>query len=188
MTTPPDFVAGSVLTAAQMNAIGLWETKSLTTSATPVSSVDVTSCFTTDYDTYFVSFTATTNGVLAAHGVQLLSGTTASTTGYYYNYIVMNSGSNTVTGTAGNNQSTFYVGEQAASAGIFRMWMIVQNPFQAEITKLTSDHSIMLSGPVNYQWRLTGMHNVATSYDGFKFLAGAQTFNTATIRVYGYRK
>jgi hypothetical protein len=41
MATPPDFSSGAVLTAAQMNSVGLWLVKTQTVGTT-VSSVAVT--------------------------------------------------------------------------------------------------------------------------------------------------
>jgi hypothetical protein len=41
MATPPDFSSGAVLTAAQMNSVGLWLVKTQTVG-TAVSSVAVT--------------------------------------------------------------------------------------------------------------------------------------------------
>lgn len=188
MATPPDFTAGQVLTAAQMNAIGLWEVKTQTTSATPVSSVDVTSCFNADFENYFVTFTATSNGTLAAHTLQLLNGSTPAATSYYWNRIVMNSGSTAVTGEAGNNLTSFGVGEQGGIVSVFTVSMMFMNPFESRITRINTDHATFVAGPLNYNWQSQGLHNQSTSYDGFRYLTAAQTFNSATIRVYGYRE
>ena len=49
MATPPTFSSGSVLTAAQMNAVGLWLVKTQTVG-TAVSSVSVTDVFSSNYD------------------------------------------------------------------------------------------------------------------------------------------
>ena len=51
MATPPVFSAGAVLTAAQMNAVGLWEIKTQTIG-TGVASFEVTGAFSSDYDNY----------------------------------------------------------------------------------------------------------------------------------------
>ena len=54
MPTPPDFSAGSVLTAAQLDKIGLWliETKDVTAAAT----IDFTSVFSMDYRGYLLEW------------------------------------------------------------------------------------------------------------------------------------
>ena len=50
MATPPDFTAGQVLTAAQMDAVGMWLVKSQNFSA--ADPLDITSVFTSDFRNY----------------------------------------------------------------------------------------------------------------------------------------
>ena len=53
MATPPTFSSGAVLTAAQMNSVGMWLVKTQTVG-TAVSSVTVTGAFSADYDNYLI--------------------------------------------------------------------------------------------------------------------------------------
>jgi hypothetical protein len=62
--TFPTFSSGEVLTAADMNAVGLWLVKSQTVG-TGVSSVTVTGAFSADYDNYKVIYTNGAGSTLA---------------------------------------------------------------------------------------------------------------------------
>lgn len=82
MATPPTFTTGSVLTAAQMNQVGLWRVGG--GSFVGASSFDVIG-FSSDYKFYRLEYSAqrvdtTGNTTLVA---QLYSGATARTTTYY---------------------------------------------------------------------------------------------------------
>jgi len=86
MATPPDFTAGQVLTAAQMNQIGLWHI-SRTTIGSAVVSVTISGCFTADYTNYRVIVSGLTSASTGA-GLNMTvagAGATAhySTTAYY---------------------------------------------------------------------------------------------------------
>lgn len=189
MATPPDFVAGQVLTAAQMNKIGLWLVKTQTTGATGITSLDITSCFNADFRHYFVNITGLGNGVLAGHQLQLLSGSTPATTSYFWAGTSMASNSSTVTGENVNNTNYMGLGEQSTSATTFAITLFVQNPFLAVPTRFQAGHSIMNATPISINWMRNGMHNVSSSYDGFRFLSSnTQTFNTMNVSVYGYQE
>jgi hypothetical protein len=79
MATPPTFSSGTVLTAAQMNAVGLWLVKTQTIG-NAVSSVAVTNAFSTDYDNYKIIISGGASSAQAFLTLQL----GASATGYYY--------------------------------------------------------------------------------------------------------
>lgn len=78
MAVPPDFVSGQVLTAAQMNQIGLWEIKSQTVG-TAVSTVVVTGAFSQDFENYLITY----NGGVASSAQSLTLQLGSTTTGYY---------------------------------------------------------------------------------------------------------
>jgi hypothetical protein len=60
MATPPDFTAGQVLTAAQMNKIGLWVVKT-ETAFSAAASVTADSVFTADFTNYVLKLRYTTS-------------------------------------------------------------------------------------------------------------------------------
>jgi len=74
----PVFTAGETLDASEMNAVGLWLVKTQTIG-TGVSSVAVTSAFSTNYDTYRI---VVSGGVATNTDVMRLT-LGSTTTGYY---------------------------------------------------------------------------------------------------------
>ena len=71
----PDFAPGDVLTAADMDAVGLWLVKTQTVG-TGVSSVTVTGAFSSTYDNYFVTYTGGTGSTQTPLRIQMGSTTT----------------------------------------------------------------------------------------------------------------
>jgi hypothetical protein len=113
MATPPDFTAGQVLTAAQMNQIGLWLVKTQTIG-TAVSSVTVTGAFTADYHSYLIRViggTASTSLTL-----NLTLGSTV--TGYYYGGSTGTYAGGAPASFAGANATSFVAAGSAESSGI----------------------------------------------------------------------
>lgn len=181
MATPPDFTAGQVLTAAQMNAIGMWLVKSQTIGSA-VSSVTVTDAFTDDFEAYRIiisSGVASTDSFLQFN----LDG---STTGYYGSFIYHGYGT---TGPANaqaqgrqNQASWIYVGQ--ASTNLITMDMTIVNPKLAKFTYFTSNGPAPSTGGfVSYA---SGYHAVATGYSAFRIVPNTGTLTGGTIRVYGF--
>lgn len=177
--TYPSFNVGEVLTASDMNAVGLWLVKTQTIG-TAVASVDVTSCFNSTYDNYYVTVSGGTTSVADENvEMQMLSGTTPSITGYYgaVLYHLYAGAFNSLTD---NNAANFsYVG---GTDGRIYLSLNVMSPNLAVPTAV--------GGPFVRQilaGHYSGVHRVSTAYDGFRLLANAGTFTGGTIRVYGYR-
>ena len=78
MAVPPVFVAGAVLTAAQMNQIGLWRTKAQT-SFSAASSVVADNVFTSDFESYCVIVRYTTTSTTGIAFQLRVGGVTAAT-------------------------------------------------------------------------------------------------------------
>lgn len=176
------FTTGEVLTAADTNTYlansGLVFVKSQTIG-TAVSSVTVSSAFSADYDGYKI---VVIGGVGSGSGEMNLT-LGASVTGYYagLNYVAY--GSTTPVAATNNNAAawnwcgSFTTTQSYANFELF-------GPFQAKPTFVVSDGyaSAVQTG------RMTGFHNVATSYTAFTLTASAGTMTGGTITVYGYRK
>jgi len=182
MATPPDFVAGQVLTAAQMNAIGLWKIKTQTIGTT-VSSVTVTGAFSADYDNYLITLTG---GVTSAGTYIALSlGSTA--TGYYFGTIGTRWDTGAQTSTFGTNQASFTNAMYGNTDTTFG-YVIIQNPFNTKRTGMLQQTNINLTTTVGV---LTGGGYVDnnTSYTAFTLttVTAASTMTGGIIRVYGYR-
>jgi hypothetical protein len=183
----PDFSPGEVLTAAAMDSIGMWLVKTVTIPASPATTaVDVTSCFSADYENYVAVYTGQGNGTAVFHNLQMLSGTTPATSLYYRNGITMTSNSTAVTGSGNAATASFDLGTQQAGTEEFSGRINFEFPFAARITNIEGYATTFLSG-FGYNYRFQGCHAVNTSYNGFRFSVASGSFNTGSIRVYGMR-
>jgi hypothetical protein len=174
----PSFSAGEVLTAADMNAVGLWLVKTQTVG-TGVSSIPVTSVFSSAYDNYriiYSGYTASTNASLSLQ----LNNSTGTT--YQGNGIFMSFGSTTVNG-YGPAAAVRWVDLSPASTNLGYSCLDLFGPFLSVATRgrVTGN-----SGSGYYDF---GLSDTSTnSNTGFTFTHSAGgTLTGGTIRVYGYR-
>ena len=194
MATPPDFTAGSVLTAAQMNAVGLWRITGCTvtsvggTAATASNgvitigsgntSVTVSSAFSGDFTNYRIIMEGIVNSTAANLELQLSGITTNvySTGGTFFTY-----GSATVSGYGPAAGARWLI----SPAGATNTHVIVdvltpQSTTQkAMFTQGTSTASYYSFG---------GTCTSTSSATGFVVSSNAGSMTGGTIRVYGYRK
>ena len=179
MAVPPDFVAGQVLTAAQMNSVGLWLIKTQTIG-TAVSSVQVTDAFSADYQNYriVVAGGSCTNDT----DLRLTLGATAS--GYYYFLPYGNYNAATVLGVNGSNAASWAF---AGTTGTATSYLDAQlfMPFEAKSTMISSHFSQANAAGASgvFQGHLLN----TTSYTSFTLTAAAGTITDGTIYVYGLR-
>jgi len=173
----PVFTTGEVLTAANMNAVGLWLVKSQAVGS-GVSSVTVTGAFSADYDNYFISY----DGATTASGECLQFRLGSTTTGYYGNLIYSNYVSGSVLSVGDNNLSVFRhcSGGDGTSTSL-NIW--VNSPFAARRTYVFTTSYEDTANAGNYR----GYLNDTTSYSAFTLLLASGTITGGTIRVYGYR-
>ncbi|RPH86589.1 MAG: hypothetical protein EHM73_13615 [Chroococcales cyanobacterium metabat2.561] len=177
MATPPDFTTGAILTAAQMNAVGLWLVKTQVVG-TGVSSVTVTGAFSADYDNYRITYTG---GITSGGVIQMTIG--AANTQYYASLIYASSlGSTALANVPDNNAAQFsFAGFGNANFAMVRTELT--GPFLTTRTTMAADY---ISD--NNFGHVTGVLNDATSHTSFKFTpAGGGTMTGGIIRVYGYR-
>jgi hypothetical protein len=174
----PSFVTGEVLTAADMNAVGLWLVKTQTVGSA-VSTVTVTGAFSSSYDNYRIILSGGTQSGNGQIYIQLGS----STTGYYGSLIYNSTTSATPVGAANNNTARcdwigggFTANQCHASVDLF-------GPFLAQHTKVRNGQYQQDNGYGTYN----GEHRVATSYSAFTLGIDSGTMTGGTIRVYGYR-
>ena len=197
MATPPDFTTGSVLTAAQMNAVGLWRITSCTvtsvggtaatasngviTVGTGNTSVTVSSAFSSDFDNYRIVYN---NGTNSANGeLTLVFGST--NTGYY-NTVVYGAWSNSPTALAAGsaNSASFAFAGAADPDGNF-LDLKVYNPNLARRTVIAGPFVGMDNDRVGGY--TTGFLANTTTYTAFTIAASTGSMTGGTIRVYGYR-
>jgi hypothetical protein len=182
--TFPSFVSGEVLRATDMNAVGLWLVKTQTVGA-GVSTQNVLSCFSADYDNYIVAYSGITcTGGGGAMYMKLLVGSTPQTSGWYGNTFFIGNGlagalSNAVT----SNASFCEVGCNTSTTN-FRNASVanIQAPF------LTQQTRSQFMNADDYFFRMGAFQlSNTTSYDGLQLLPSTGTMTGGTIRVYGMK-
>lgn len=184
MATPPVFTAGQVLTAAQMNAVGQWVTKTKTTFSA-VSSIAANNIFTSDYETYLFVARYTTSST-GTGDFQLSVGGVAAATNY--NRQTLNAADTVISG-ARTNSATNLPGFLTATNGAFEALTIayINGP---QLAGPTSFYFFRSSSAGNFTSLNTGVvsavHTTATSYDGFAITMSSGT-TSGTYTVYGLR-
>ena len=179
MATPPDFVAGQVLTAAQMNGIGMWLIKTQTIGSA-VSSVAVTSAFSADYDNYRI----VVSGGVASGNVDLKLTLGSTATGYYYSLVYATYSTATASAAVAQN-ATSWVFAGSASADALSLDVTLGNPFA---TKRTTVRGILAQPYTTGAGGSFGGYLADnTSYTGFTITPSSGTLTGGTIFVYGLR-
>jgi hypothetical protein len=183
MATPPDFTSGAVLTAAQMNSVGLWLVKSQAVGA-GASNVVVTNAFSADFDNYKITLSGGTASGTA--NFSCIFGATISG-GPYASTRIKNSPNNgTPVGNGLDSQNNFGYFGQGSTLGV-NVNCDVSNPFLNQITTYFGSY-MLVTGGGSELGTTQGFLNNSTSYTGFTITFGGQTVTGATLRVYGYRK
>ena len=178
MATPPDFTTGQVLTAAQMNAVGLWLVKKQTIGA-GVGTLTVTDAFSTDYENYRIII----SGGVASTTTVLQTQLGATATGYYYG-----GDARTYAGVTLNVQgalvTNWYAGE--GSVNTLEMDILIKNPFTAKNTTFTGQFANARTD--GYWLAMGGYLADTTSYTAFTITpSGGATLTGGTVYVYGLR-
>lgn len=178
MATPPVFSAGAVLTAAQMNAVGLWLVK--TDTITSGASKEITGAFSSDFTNYRIVISGTQ--LAAVDTLYFRLGTTAA--GYYGScYYDLYSGA------TGTNRFNAAIGVQIGYGENFsgggNSSLDVGEPNTTKNRKLF--HGTYYGG--GYAGWFGGMLVNSTAYTSFLLYTGGGTvFTACNIAVYGYRK
>lgn len=180
MATPPTFSVGATLTAAQMNAVGLWKTAS--TTLTGQTTASITNCFSADYENYLFVYNFRTASGSASLQVQLASnGTPNSTAGSYLlggRYV----GYPTVGASDFNAATTFWAASFAVNF-TNNGTMTLARPFNAEYTSFTGGFS-----SYNAAATFGGYHNQAVSYNGLYLSNNSANAMYGTFSVYGMKQ
>lgn len=175
MATPPTFTSGEVLTAAQMNAVGLWLVKSQTVGS-GVSSVTLSSVFSSDYDNYRIIISGVSS--VGANSVYLsLSGRTGSTYAYggrYFSWGGSDAPATTTTDTG------FWLGVGGTN---FSASIDLYRPFGAAPCNIA-----FTSSGAGYGNSGNGYNTTSVSSTAMTVYPQASTLTGGIISVYGYRK
>ena len=190
--TPARLAVGAnntVLTADSSTATGLkWATPtavsgltliSATTIGTSVSTVTVSSAFSSTYDNYFI----TVNGGTSVANGNILIQLGSTTSGYLVSGYFMSYTSSTVTGFATASNANWYAGKH--SADDLMLETILHNPNLAKVTTYTAravGNNGASGGITTYQGYLSN----TTQYTEFTLIFDSACTG-GTIRVYGYQ-
>jgi hypothetical protein len=178
MATPPDFTTGAVLTAAQMNAVGLWLVKTVTIGA-GVTSVPVNDCFPSDFSHFKIVIDNTDTNSTASHDIQL-QGITTST--YLSGGNFMSWAATSITGYGPTFNTTWIVSANVTAGTATLIHMDIWNPNNTR-RKFMSGTAMAGNGHF-FTNHLCTSSTVATGFDLGK---SGNTMTGGTIRVYGYR-
>ena len=176
------FTTGEVLTAADTNTYlansGLVYVTSVTVG-TGVSSVTVSSCFSSTYDAYkIIATNVTSTGTGNSSSLQL----TGLTTGYYAAIVYGTWGSATPSAATDNNTASWLFAGSHSTDGLV-LNLDLTNPFLAKPTMLNNgSYASHIGGSVN------GKQTSSTSATGFTVSTPGATMTGGQITVYGYRK
>ena len=171
----PSFNAGEVLTAADMNAVGLWLVKTQAVAAGGTS-VTVTSAFSSAYENYRIVFN-NLGGATGNSAFMTLSGSAGAT----YNWAGRFSGYGLPSGDGlgANTTSGLWLGIHGAS---FSGVVDIQRPNLATPTT----HQFQTSSE-QYTTSGGGRDANAAASTAFTIILSAGTLTAGNIRVYGYR-
>jgi hypothetical protein len=180
------FTTGEVLTASDTNTYlansGLVYIKQVTTT-TAVATIDVTSCFSSTYDNYFVSFNNYTATTAMSLNCYLLSGSTPTSTGWYATEYYTGVGTTTLTGQiTATNAGMAFCSAGTSTSGLASV-IEIQSPFLSQQTRM--EYRVVAS---DYYRFGSGIHTATTSYDGIRFTTTSGTLANGSVTVYGYRK
>ena len=153
---------------------------SSTTVGSAVSSVTVSSAFSTTYDAYQIVYSGGSMSGDIAIGLSL--GSTA--TGYYGNLTYANYGSTAVVSLNDNNAARFVVVGGGDNTNGGSAMFTLNNPFLTKQTYVTAPGVAWSTFNGTYNGRLAN----STSYTAFTLTCASGTITGGTIVVYGYRK
>lgn len=183
MATPPDFTAGQVLTAAQMNAVGLWLVKTQTIG-TAVASVEVTNAFSSDYKAYKIivqgASASANNALILQLGPTSVSGYNS---GYYRGAVLINYATAAVTGSNDNNNTQWASIGAHGTTGWGANFDLI-GPNESTRTLLTFANAAFFA---DVGITGGGYHNSTNQFTSFFLKPASGTFTGGTVYVYGYR-
>jgi uncharacterized protein YdbL (DUF1318 family) len=180
MSTPPDFTSGAILTAAQMNSVGLWLVKTQTVGSA-VASVTVTDAFSSDFENYKIVISG---GAGSTAGATLNMTLGATATGYYFGATASAFASATVTAINGNNTTSWSragvanTNSMNGEIGLFSPNLAKRTHYNGQYVQTVTGGNAVSSG---------GFLDNATQYTAFTLTPSAGTITGGIIRVYGYR-
>lgn len=178
--TYPVFSTGDVFYASDANAVGLWLVKTQTVGS-GVTSVTVSSAFSSNYDSYVVNYA----GGLSSAAAALRIAFNVDTANNYYS-----NGQYQTAGIATVNAVTFGAVTGLITCGYtdtgdFSMNMTINNPNKALNTSFVNQFTAL--GGASRVGFINGWSIATGANTGFTLSPSTGTITGGTIRVYGYR-
>lgn len=190
MATPPTFTVGQVLTAAQMNAVGLWKVGTFTASGTSRALV-CDNVFTSDYENYLVVYRLQSTLQLNSAYFQYLdtAGATVSA-GYYSQTYAQDYATNGSTGfsTLYTNAGV-YIGSIPNSGGgpsMLNANFTVYAPRLSIATAVTGQNVGIRSGAAFYGGQIMSQMTSNQQHRGIRFDNDGGGNLTGKVTIYGY--
>lgn len=188
--TYPSFSAGDVLTAADMNAVGLWKIE--TKDVTAVATIDFTSVFSTNYRGYLIEWNYTQNTSTGDLYLQFRDSGGVIASNYTWGY----GGSYTSSGVGQFAQFSYQT--TAATTCFIGSGATATNKTSGRLELFNPQDSTIVFGAgqgvsLNYAATLTHVnivggitHNATATRTGFRLLTNAGTM-TGKFSLYGIR-
>ena len=148
-----------------------------------VSSVIVTSAFSATYTNYLIAVSdVQCSAVNDSIGVQMRTGSTTSTTGYYFVLLYATYGGVSGNSVQNNGSSWNNVGRGISATDKVSFSFDLHSPFLASKTEIAGKNAV----GSDIAGVSTGYHNSAVSYDQIVINTLSGTLTGGTIYVYGY--
>lgn len=180
----PTFSAGQILTSSVMNDVstlgnyqGLFHIKTQTVG-NAVSSVTMTSAFSSDFVSYKIIYTGGSGTINDQIRMTLGGGG-----GSYYSALGYTTYAGATGTLVGNGIAYWNVGSQKTVGNSIDI--DIHNPFLGDETWFNGHYIGVQAGGV--VGAIGGYHDLGLSYTAFTLTAGAGTLTGGTIRLYGYR-
>jgi len=186
MATPPDFSVGQVLTAAHMDAVGLWKVDSGTLSG---ATTNFEGCFTDDFTNYLITIDQVQVSGSANIYLKLMNGSSVTTGNDYFWATVRLNQSNVASNTASATQPLGFTGFGHDGANNVPIGLIKLDVFAPKVAvrTLIKTASVAYGGSETQTADGAVRHNLVNAYDGIQFLTNTAVTMGGNVTIYGYR-
>jgi len=189
MATPPTFTAGAVLTAAQMNAIGLWLVDAATfTTQTSISLPNDT--FTADFTNYrlMLNLSAVTADATLTMRMRA-SGTDDSNASYELAGTETNSSNTTVTGITSAGGLTSWSMAESDPIDRYALTVDIMAPQIAEPTLIFANLTYVNTAATAWRYRnFAGCFTAGSVFDSLSYISSVASSLTGRYSVYGWNQ
>jgi hypothetical protein len=181
----PSFATGEVLTAADMNAVGMWRVGG---GALSGSATNFVGCFTSEYTDYRIVLDSLSVSATADIYWQMLDGSTPVTSANYSWGVYGITENNTALNSAFAGSTSGFTGftSNLGSVVVGGASMDVYGPQLAQRTLCTVSAIGYFSAFFSRQG--FSHHNLTNAYTGIRFLTASAATMTGNVSIYGYRK